>query len=131
MCVLLSVVIFCSNSEQFFYFGICCLPYCCVIVIFYCTAIRATVRELLGRETVVAGIAVIVVHLAILHGVFQKIIVEFRKNWQLISFCREDVQLKIYEVFFNFDFLGNLSGGEYITVCIQEFLQKCGQGRCR
>ena len=52
-----------SNSEQFFYFGICCLPYCCVIVIFYCTAIRATVRKLLGRETVVAGIAVIVVHL--------------------------------------------------------------------
>ena len=53
MCVLLSVVIFCPNSEQFFYFGICCLPYCCVIVIFYCAAIRATVRELLGRETVV------------------------------------------------------------------------------
>lgn len=43
---------------------------------------------------------------------------EFRKNWQLISFCREDVQLKIYEVFFNFDFLGDLSWGEYITVCI-------------
>lgn len=37
--------------------------YCCVTVIFYCTAIRATVRELLGRETVVTGIAVIVVHL--------------------------------------------------------------------
>ena len=49
MRVLLSVVIFCPNSEQFFYFGICCLPYCCVIVIFYCTAIWATVRELLGR----------------------------------------------------------------------------------
>ena len=32
MCVPLSVVIFCPNSEQFFYFGICCLPYCCVIV---------------------------------------------------------------------------------------------------
>jgi len=63
MCVLLSVVIFCPNFEQFFYFGICCLPYCCVTVIFYCTAIWATVRELLGRETVVAGIAVIVVHL--------------------------------------------------------------------
>ena len=61
--VLLSVVIFCPNSEQFFYFIICCLPYCCVTVIFYCTAIRATVRELLGREAVVAGIAVIVVHL--------------------------------------------------------------------
>lgn len=39
------------------------LPYCCVTVMFYCTAIRATVRELIGRETVVAGIAVIVVHL--------------------------------------------------------------------
>lgn len=49
---------------------------------------------------------------------------ELRKNWQLISFCREDVQLKIYEVLFNFDFPCNLSRGEYIAVCIQEFQQK-------
>lgn len=53
------------NADDLYYKNdsICCLPYCCVIVIFYCTAIRATVRELIGRETVVAGIAVIVVHL--------------------------------------------------------------------
>ena len=106
------------------YFDICCLPYCCVIVIFYCTAIRATVRELLGRETVVVGIAVIVVHLISPRNSSWSLsgnhcgVQEETGSWYPL--CREDVQLKIHKVFLDFIFPGNLNRGKHARyVCTE------------
>lgn len=41
------------------------------------------------------------ISVAILHGVFQEIIVEFRKKRKLVSFVCEDVQFEIHKVFLN------------------------------
>lgn len=45
---------------------------------------------------------------AVLHGVFQKIIVEFRKKRKLVALVREDIQLEIYKVFLDRVHPGNL-----------------------
>ena len=64
------------------------------------------------------------ISVAILHGVFQEIIVEFRKKRKLVSFVCEDVQFEIHKVFLNRVYLGNLIQGDQPGVCVLELLQK-------
>lgn len=64
------------------------------------------------------------ISVAILQGVFQEIIVEFRKKRKLVSFICEDVQLEIHKVLLNRVHPGNLIQGDQPGVCVLELLQK-------
>lgn len=61
---------------------------------------------------------------AVLHGVFQKIIAEFRKKRKLVAFFCKDVQLEIYKVFLDRVHPGNLIQRDQPGVGVLEFLQK-------
>lgn len=63
------------------------------------------------------------ISVAILHGVFQEIIVEFRKKRKLVSFVCEDVQFEIHKVFLNRVYLA-ISSKVISGVCVLELLQK-------
>ena len=64
------------------------------------------------------------ISVAILHGVFQEIIVEFRKKRKLVSIVCEDVQFEIHKVFLNRVHPGDLIQGDQPGVCVLELLQK-------
>lgn len=64
------------------------------------------------------------ISVAILHGVFQEIIVEFRKKRKLVSFVCEDVQFEIHKVFLYRVHPGDLIQGDQPGVCVLELLQK-------
>lgn len=64
------------------------------------------------------------ISVAILQGVFQEIIVEFRKKRKLVSLVCENVQLEIHKVFLNRVHPGNLIQGDQPGVCVLELLQK-------
>ena len=64
------------------------------------------------------------ISVAILHGVFQEIIVEFRKKRKLVSLVCENVQLEIHKVFLNRVHPGDLIQGDQPGVCVLELLQK-------
>ena len=61
---------------------------------------------------------------AVLHGILQKIIVEFRKKRKLVSLVCEDVQLEIHEMFLDRVHPGNFIQRDQPRVCVLELLQK-------
>ena len=63
-------------------------------------------------------------HSLVLHGILQKIIVEFRKKRKLVSLVCEDVQLEIHEMFLNRVHPGNFIQRDQPRVCVLELLQK-------
>ena len=58
--VFLLIVIFCSYSEQFFYFILVRWPYCWFLFVGLCAAVWAAVRQFFSGEAVATSIAKII-----------------------------------------------------------------------